>query len=167
MIPKRVKAPPKIHYIQVKTHKFAVMLSFPPSTPLSSLKREVCDAFSSPLASSGIPDDPLPANVSVDDFLFCSRTKVKNELVYVDLEDERKTFKDLGFTAWETLFVKFKDSESGEWLPINVDLPPLEDTQEEDASGFKDGLLPLPADIDMPGPSMSTRAGKRKARDDD
>ncbi|KAK7062267.1 hypothetical protein R3P38DRAFT_2834347 [Favolaschia claudopus] len=151
---------PKIYQLLIKSHKLTILLTIQPTTSVSALKSQVLAA----LASNLEPDVPVPSSIS--DFELCKgvrkdRGKLTGEFVL--LEDTKQSVRDAGVANWEALFLRFRDAESGDLLP--VEFTPFEDDEEGVTAQFESTPAPASGSAAVE-PSSSTSRGKRKAHPD-
>lgn len=134
------KAPPKIYQILLKTHKLTIFLTVEPSTQIQSLKEEALDALTSDVNQA----EDVPTVSSLDEFQI---VKAKDD-AYTPLNDEDQV-KDCKIAGWDILFLQFKDPTTGEdlqpldtqcsrhnlgdFLPVQVTQPSLDDDEEDGA----------------------------------
>ncbi|KAL7410887.1 hypothetical protein BDY24DRAFT_417492 [Mrakia frigida] len=103
-------APPILHHLSFLFLKSSVSLSLPP------------------LALTDL--NPLPT--TTDEFRVCKRVETKEPDVYA--------YRPVGSMGnlreksmvWDTFFLQFKDSETDEWLDVDVTPPALEEDEEEE-----------------------------------
>jgi len=121
------KVPYKVYPILLKTHKVTIFLEAPQSKTVASLK---ADALSALTSKAGETED-IPRVTDVSDFEICHEVKERGRAAsskYHVLEDAQVVQKVV--TAWETLFIRFKD-ENGRLQPVEVTIPSNEDEDEE------------------------------------
>ena len=109
----------KSHHIYVKSHKLSILLSgFPPATSISELKIETLSALKSDVAPEALDvmamEPPEFDGETEQDFELCRAVKEKGRPTG-DFEVLRAsmTIRDAGLSAWETLFLQFRDKATG------------------------------------------------------
>ncbi|KAI0732870.1 hypothetical protein C8Q72DRAFT_70337 [Fomitopsis betulina] len=142
------KTQPKAYVLPLKTHKLTVLLSASLSDKISSIKQDALSALKAPVLHAPNPqaesamsvDGPaeptIPKVTSVKDFELCRAIKERGRPTgkYELLEDDMQVRSCL--TNWETLFVRFRNSD-GDLLPVQVTIAPLLDEQDEEAGTGK------------------------------
>jgi len=121
---------PDVQQALVKTHKLTIVIATPLSSTLGQLKDNVFSAmkqFEEDESAAGVPRVS-----SVDDFEICRLNVSTNKYSIMSTSGEaaKTTIKDSGLKAWEKLFLRFKDEE-GILSEVQVDLPPLQDDDDE------------------------------------
>ncbi|KIM35164.1 hypothetical protein M413DRAFT_449873 [Hebeloma cylindrosporum] len=147
----------KAHHIHVKSHKLSILLSgFPPATSIGELKAETLSALKSDVAPDALDVMAMePPEIDVEteqDFELCRAVKDKGKPTGAfEVLNAASTIRDAGLSAWEVLFLQFRDRATGDLLPITYTLPPLYDEGDE-----------------PPQPQVSSpNKGKRKAPPED
>jgi len=67
----------------------------------------------------------------VDDFELCREIKEKGRPARFEVLAKSTSLKDSGLTGWGTVFLQFRDRQTGDLLPINYTLPPLNEDDHE------------------------------------
>ncbi|CAK5275105.1 unnamed protein product [Mycena citricolor] len=139
----------KILQLLIKTYRLTVLTTIAPTATVADLKADVLSALSSEVHRSSADDD-MPEVTSVEDFEICKGVKTRGKLTgeFTALTDSRQTLRDADVVNWEALFVQFRDSESGDLLPVIFH--PYEDDEEEVTPQFAQA-------------EASATRGKRKA----
>ncbi|TEB32238.1 hypothetical protein FA13DRAFT_1731990 [Coprinellus micaceus] len=129
---------PKSHQILLKTHKLTIALSgVSPSTPISQLKKDALEALTADVSEDLLmsilpsPSNPLQLE-SVNDFEICRQDKERGVPTgtYTVLDTGRQV-REHGLLAWETLFIQFRNPDTGALLPVTVTLPTIDDDDDE------------------------------------
>lgn len=122
------KIQPKTYILPVKTHKLTFFITAAQTASIASLKAEVLSALSAPVLLQPTPEFPdalamdvdnaewtVPRVQSEDDFELCRGFRDKGRFTgrYERLIGDGTVKTSL--VNWETLFVQFRDMESGEW----------------------------------------------------
>ncbi|EPS92897.1 hypothetical protein FOMPIDRAFT_1154343, partial [Fomitopsis schrenkii] len=137
------KAQPKAYVLPLKTHKLTVFLSASLSDKISTVKQDALSALKAPvlhapsphaefaMSVDGSADPTVPKVTSVKDFELCRAVKERGRPTgkYELLDDNMQVRSCL--TNWETLYVRFRDSD-GDLLPVQATIAPLLDEQEEE-----------------------------------
>ncbi|TFK29029.1 hypothetical protein FA15DRAFT_691492 [Coprinopsis marcescibilis] len=129
---------PKIHQIQLKTHKLTVALSgVTPNTTISQLKKEALEALKSDISEDLImsisPSLSSPLTLkSHNDFELCRQDLERGRPTgtYTVLDPGRQ-IREHGLGAWETLYIQFFNPETRAPLPVTVTLPAIDDDEEQ------------------------------------
>jgi len=109
----------KAHHIYVKSHKLSILLSgFAPATSIGELKLETLSALKSDVAPEALDVmamEPPEFDVETDqDFELCRAVKEKGKPTGAfEVLRASMTIRDAGLSAWETLFLQFRDRATG------------------------------------------------------
>ncbi|KAH8832486.1 hypothetical protein DL96DRAFT_1582309 [Flagelloscypha sp. PMI_526] len=172
--------PPRIHFIQVRTHKLSVVLTLPPTTTIIEVKSEVLDALQSTPGTSALAEQDVEDEITVSstsDFFLSRTVKQKAEKVQlpslpptieagelIPAEDEEKTLKELGLLGWEVLLVRFVDARTGEpKLATWSNAPFHEEEEEEEEDVLSNPETQDRMDVDDKPEHRPRRGEKRKA----
>ncbi|KAF5322930.1 hypothetical protein D9619_000257 [Psilocybe cf. subviscida] len=150
----------RVYHIEVKTHKLTVMHSgLDASTTVAQLKSWTLSALTTDVATDSLDVqamDPPPIDVQTEeDFELCRAVKERGKPTGVyEVVDPSMVLRNSGFTAWEVLYLQFRDRDTGELMPIQYTLPSLLDD---------DKVPPIISATSI----SSVSKGKRKAAEDD
>jgi hypothetical protein len=103
----------------VKSHKLSILLSgFPPATSIDELKIETLSALKSDVAPEALDVmamEPPEFDVETEqDFELCRAVKEKGKPTGAfEVLEASITIRDAGLSGWETLFLQFRDRETG------------------------------------------------------
>ncbi|KDQ64228.1 hypothetical protein JAAARDRAFT_144744 [Jaapia argillacea MUCL 33604] len=151
------KAQPKNLLILLKTHKLTIFLSATQSSTIGALKSQALSALQShsqlQLQSPNPHQQDIPDISSEADFELCKPTKERGKVTGYEVIDGKKEVKGT-LVNWDTLFVRFRDPETGDLLEVDVTQPSLLDDEEDQA------VRATPA---APVEATSVDKGKRKA----
>ncbi|KAF8874352.1 hypothetical protein BD779DRAFT_1566896 [Infundibulicybe gibba] len=157
---------PKIHHLQLKTHKLTIFLTVPPNTTILALKEDALSAlqaYASP-GSGVLTDTPQDASETVP-HVDSGRGRTTGEYDFLDADDTKQvTVKECGISGWDTLFFRFKTvmlCGVGTFLPVTYTQTSIDDDEDE---------APAPQhapSMDDDYPVSSKSKGKRKARHDE
>jgi len=142
------RAPPKVHHIQLRTHKLSVFVTVPPSATIQEIKEEALSALSWDI--NRVED--VPNVQTVDDFELHKAVKEKGNVKGFEALDATTRVRDHNLASYDSLYIQFKDPSTGEALPITYTQPSVDDEDQ-------------PMEEDIP-PMSSVSKGKRKAVDD-
>ncbi|TCD63964.1 hypothetical protein EIP91_004733 [Steccherinum ochraceum] len=164
------KIQPKTYILPVKTHKLTFFITAAQTASIASLKAEVLSALTAPVLLQPAPEFPdalamdvdnaewtVPRVQSEDEFELCRGFRDKGRFTgrYERLIGDGTVKTSL--VNWETLFVQFRDVESGTFHPVKVEFPKLLEDDENE--------VPAPPEPREEDEGMSAvRKGKRKAR---
>jgi len=158
-----IRSLPKVHYLLLRTHKLALLLTLLPNATIAKVKEEALSALASDVNQAHAELDGTPSVSSVDDFELCRVARDggrRGMLPTYEILDARRSLRDYGFTSWETLFFQFK-SEEGELFPVTAILPTIDDEEVEVQQPSGDMMS------DDASPIHTTSKGKRKAPPDE
>jgi hypothetical protein len=114
-VEKPPRSQPKIHQLQVKSHKLTIMITVPPSTTIAQIKEE---AFSALVSDVNQVED-VPKVSSDDDFEICREVKDKGKSTgQFEPLDVTKQVREYSMASWDTLYLQFKDPSGKHYLPL-------------------------------------------------
>ncbi|KAF8231375.1 hypothetical protein L208DRAFT_68308 [Tricholoma matsutake] len=144
------RSQPKIHQLQLRSHKLAILLTVVPSATFASIKAEALSALTSDVNQV----EGVPKVKSEDDFEVCRAVKDKGKATGVyEVMDVSKQVREYNLASWDALYLQFRDTTTGELLPVKFTQPSIDDEDEEPPE--EESFI------------VSTSKGKRKARPDE
>ncbi|KAF9057547.1 hypothetical protein BJ165DRAFT_42275 [Panaeolus papilionaceus] len=129
---------PRIYHLQIKSHKLSIYLgSVPPETKVLKVKEEVLEALQSDSGQNSLDTlamDPPEVDVqSTKDFELVRHIRDKGKPTgSFEVLSPSKVLREYGLATWELLFIQFRDTESGELLPVTYTLPSVMDESAEE-----------------------------------
>ena len=101
---------PKVHQLQLRTHKLSIFLTVLPSTTLEAIKADALSA----LASDVNQVESIPKVKSEDDFEVCRAVKDKGKVTGAyEVMDVSKQVREYNLAGWDTLYLQFRDAATG------------------------------------------------------
>lgn len=104
------RSQPKIHQLQLRSHKLAILLTVVPSATFASIKAEALSALTSDVNQV----EGVPKVKSEDDFEVCRAVKDKGKATGVyEVMDVSKQVREYNLASWDALYLQFRDTTTG------------------------------------------------------
>ena len=101
---------PKVHQLQIRSHKLSILLTVLPSTTLEAIKADALSALTSEVNQV----ESIPKVKSADDFEVCRAIKDKGKATGAyEVMDVSKQVREYNLASWDTLYLQFRNAATG------------------------------------------------------
>jgi hypothetical protein len=107
---------PKVHQLQLRSHKLAILLTVPPSMTFEAIKADALSALTSDVNQV----EGIPKVKSENDFEVCRAIKDKGKATGAyEVMDVSKQVREYNLASWDTLYLQFRNTATGKhFFPI-------------------------------------------------
>lgn len=104
---------PKVHQLQLRSHKLAILLTVLPSTTIGTIKADALSALTSDINQV----EGIPKVESEEDFEICRAIKDKGKVTGAyEVINVSKEVREYNLASWDTLYLQFRDTTTGKHL---------------------------------------------------